>query len=125
MMDAKTEAILQKTAEYIETTQPIIDNHNENRNAFLKRANQVAGVLANKGIITRDKVDAFMDKVAADETGTEVWNLIEKLADCLSVDDLGSAASEKLAEARNLDPFEKLAIYGDARADTSGFGEIE
>jgi hypothetical protein len=124
-MDAKVDAIMQKTAEYIETTQTLLDKHNENRTAFLKRANQVAGVLANKGIITRDKVDAFVDKVAADETGTEVWNLIEKLADCLPVDDLGSAASEKLAEASNLDPFEKLALYGDARADVSGSGEIE
>jgi hypothetical protein len=116
---------MQKTAEYIETTQTLIDNQNENRKAFLKRANQVAGVLANKGVITHDKVDAFVDKIAADETGNEVWNLVEKLADCLSVDDLGSASPEKLAEAADLDPFEKLALYGDARAETNVSGELE
>ena len=124
-MDTRVDAIMQKTAEYIETTQTLLDNYNENRTAFLKRANQVAGVLANKGVITRDKVDAFVDKIAADETNTEVWNLIEKLADCLPVDDLGAAATEKMASASDLDPFEKLAMYGDARADFSGSGEID
>jgi hypothetical protein len=124
-MDSQVEQILQKTAEYIETTQPIIDTHNENRTAFLKRANQTAGVLANKGIITHDKVDAFVDKIAADESGKEVWDLVEKLADCLSVDNLGSAAPEKLAAASDLDAFERLVLHGDARADVSGSGLID
>lgn len=124
-MDANTEAILKKTAEYIAVTQPLLDKQNENRSSFLKRANQVAGVLANRGVISRDKIDAFVDKIAADESGNEVWNLVEKLADCLSVDDLGSVSPEKMAEASELDPFEKLAVYGDARADTTNPGAID
>ena len=124
MKTEQVDAIMQKTATYIETTQTLLDDHNENRNAFLKRANQGAGVLANKGVITHDKVNAFVDKVAADETGNEVWNFIEKLADCLSVDDLGSVSPDKMASAVELGPFEKLAMYGDARAEV-GSGEIE
>ena len=123
-MDTQVQTILEKTAEYIATTQPIIDQKNENRMAFLKRAHQVAGVLANRGIINHDKVNAFVDKVAADESGAEVWNLVEKLAESVPVDDLGGAA--KLAAAGvDLDPFEKLALYGDARADTRTPGMVD
>jgi len=125
-MDANVEQILAKTAEYIDTTQSAIDQHNENRAQFVKRATQVAGVLANRGLIARDKVDSFVDKVAADETGTEVWSLVEKLAEFISSDDLG-AASEKTASnvGRELDPFERWALYGSPHADTRTPGMIE
>jgi len=122
-MEIKKET-LEKIARYIETTQPIIDQQNENRSEFLKRAHQVAGVLANRGIIAHDVINAFVDKIAADETGTEVWSLVEKLAAALPVDDLGQIA-KVAASGAELDAFEKLAVFGDARADVRNPGMID
>jgi len=115
---------MEKVARYIEVTQPLIDQHNENRNEYIKRAHQVAGVLANRGIIARDRVNSFVDKCAADESGTEVWNLVEKLAACLPVDELGKIA-EVAADGVKYDAFERLALFGDARADTRAPGMVE
>lgn len=114
----------QKVAEYIELTQPLIDKQNEHRNLFLKRANQVAGVLANRGIIGHDKINAFVDKIAADETGSEVWNLVEKLAEVVSSDTMGEVSNLAVKKA-NLGPFEKWVLLGDPRAETSIPGVIE
>lgn len=123
-MDQEVKVILEKTASYIELTQTELDKQNKLRESFLKRAHQVAGVLANKGLISRDAVNAFVDKVAADESGTEVWNLVEKLANAISVDELGGAA--KLATAgRKLDAFERLALFGDAHADPRQIGTVD
>jgi len=120
MTDVKT---FEKVAAYIEMTQPVIDKYNENRMLFVKKANQVAGVLANRGIIAHDKVNAFVDKVAGDESGVEVWNLVEKLAEVVSSDTLGEA-SQLVVKVAKLDPFEKLALYGDPRAETKIPGVI-
>jgi hypothetical protein len=124
--DQKVEDILAKTASYIEETQTELDKQAENRDTFIKRANQVAGVLANKGLINQMDVNAFVDKIAEDESGTEVWNLVEKLADAVAVDSLGGSVREKMAAAgQDLDPFEKLALYGDARADIRTPGMVD
>lgn len=125
MAEEKVETILAKTAEYIGKTQIELDKQAENRDTFIKRAHQVAGVLANKGLISHGDVNAFVDKVAEDETGSEVWNLVEKLANSIDTDSLGGAVQEKLAAAANLDPFEKLALFGDARADTRTPGMVD
>ena len=122
-MDDQLEQTLKKVAVYIEHTQTQIDDQNEKRSQFLKRANQVAGVLANKGIIARDAINGFTDKIAEDEA--QVWDLVEKLADALSVDELGSAVSEKLASADDLDAFERLYYHGDARAEITSPGMVD
>ena len=123
-MDLAVQNIMQKAAAYIEKTQSELDSHNEKRDTFLKRAHQVAGVLANKGLLAHDAVNVFVDKIAADESGTEVWNLVEKLANVIPVDDLGGAA--KLASAgKKLDAFERLALYGDSNADTRQSGMVD
>jgi hypothetical protein len=123
-MEQQVKEILEKTASYIELTQTELDKQNKLREAFLKRAHQVAGVLANKGLISHDAVNAFVDKVAANESGTEVWDLVEKLANAVSVDELGGAA--KLASAgRKLDAFERLALFGDAHADPRQTGTVD
>ena len=123
-MDAKFDVIMKKMAEYIENTQVEIDKHNEAREAYLKRAHQIGGVLANKGLIAKDKVNAFVDKAAENEDGTEVWNLVEKLANSLPVEELGKI-SEVAAPGVKLDPFEKWVILGDARADTATSGMVD
>jgi hypothetical protein len=124
-MDAQVEKILTKTAEYIGTTQTVIDQNNENRTQFVKRATQVAGVLANRGLIARDKVDAFVDKVAADESGTEVWALVEKLAEFISVDELGAVSEKTASSGCELGPFERWALYGSPHAEAQTPGTIE
>lgn len=123
-MDAKVQEILKDTVGYIEKTQSELDKNNQMRDTFLKRAHQVAGVLANKGLISHDAINAFVDKIAADETGTEVWNLVEKFANAIPTDDLGGAA--KLASSgKKLDAFERLAMYGDSNADTRESGMVD
>ena len=117
--------VMEKMAAYIEMTQPIIDRYNENRNLMLKKANQVAGVLANRGIISHDKVNAFVDKMAADEVGIEVWNLVEKLAEVVSSDTLGEASKLTVKSADVKDPFERWVLFGDPRAETRTPGVIE
>jgi len=125
MADMKIDEIMAKTASYVGKTQIELDKHAENRDTYIKRAHQVAGVLANKGLIARGDVNAFVDKIAEDETGVEVWNLVEKLANSINTDSLGEAVREKLAAAANLDPFEKLALFGDARADLRVPGMVD
>jgi len=124
-MDAQVKKILEKTAEYVGTTQTLIDQQNENRMQFVKRATTVAGVLASRGFIARDKVDAFVDKVAADESGTEVWDLVEKLAEFISADELGEAAEKVASSGQNLGPFERWALYGSPHAEARTPGMIE
>jgi hypothetical protein len=119
------EQTLQKTAQYIEQTQTVIDQYNENRTKFVKKATQVAGVLANRGLIGRDKVDAFVDKVAEDESGTEVWNLVEKLAEFISADELGQGSEKVASSGKTLDAWERYGLYGDPNADTRTPGMIE
>lgn len=117
-------AILEKTAAYIEKTQSELDRNNEMRDNFLKRAHQVAGVLANKGLIGSDVVNTFVDKIAADESGTEVWNLVEKLANLIRTDELGTVSKEA-SSGVTLDAFERLALYGDPFADTRQSGMVD
>jgi len=102
----------------------LLDKQNEIKDNTIKRAHQVAGVLANRGLIARDTVNEFVDKIASDEAGTQVWDLVEKLANALPTDELGKIA-EVNASGKDLDPFEKLALYGDARADTRNPGMVD
>ena len=123
-MEKQVTELLEKAAEYVEKTQSELDKYAEMRDTFIKRAHQVAGVLANKGLISPDVVNTFVDKIAADESGIEVWNLVEKLANAIPTDDLGHVA--KLASSgRKLDAFERLALYGDPHADTRQSGMVD
>lgn len=116
-MDPKQQQLLEKVAEYIEVTQTRIDKDNESRSRFTKRATQAAGVLANRGVIDRSRVNDFIDKVAADPT--QVWDLVEKMASAMAPDSLGEASVHKTAEAaRDVDPFER--VFFGAGAPTSG-----
>ena len=118
-MDAKLDEILQKTAEYIGVAQQEIDRHNDRRDAFLKRAGEVAEKLASKGVIQPDAVQSFNTKISENET--EVWSLVEKLADALSVDSMGTDATGKVAaQGKVLDPFERWILFGNPRAEGPG-----
>ena len=120
-MSVPVENILEKVADYIAVTQPKIDEYNDGREAFFKRANQIAGVLTTRGILPRERVDSFLDKVAKDSSGTCVWDLVEKLAEAVGTDTLGAASDVKEADMQKMDPFEKWVMHGDPRAAaTSG-----
>lgn len=123
-MDAQVKAILEKVAGYVEVTQTQLDEHSTNHELFRKRAHQMAGVLASKGVIGRADVDAFVNKIASDETGESICALVEKLAGVLPVDDMGAVA-HVVGAGRKLDAFEKLALYGDPHADASAPGEVD
>lgn len=115
MSDVNT--ILKKVAKYIEITQPQIDNFNVGRELFLKRAHQVAGFLTAKGILPKDKVTDFLNKVASDTSGACVWDLVEKLAEAVSMstDSLGQPSDIKPATSIT-DPFERWLLFGDPKA---------
>jgi len=104
-MDANTDSIMRKTAAYIEVTQTELDRHNEKHAAFMKRASETAAKLSSKGILPADRVDTFLKKIAENES--EIWAFIERLADAVSQDDMGSKSAENLTvPVSNLDPFE-------------------
>jgi hypothetical protein len=118
-MDAKIDELLRKTAEYVEVAQQEIDRSTDRRAAFLKRAGEVAEKLASKGVIPAESVDAFNKKIAENEV--EVWSLVEKLADALSIDNMGQDATGKIAaQGRKLDPFERWILFGNPRAEGPG-----
>ena len=119
------ENILVKVADYIAVTQPRIDEYNERREAFLKRANQIAGVLSTRGILPRERVDEFLAKVAQDQTGNCAWDLVEKLAETVAADSLGSASEIKVADPRKMDAFERWVTYGDPNAQPAVSGTVE
>lgn len=117
-MDPKQQQFLVKVATYIEATQSRIDRDNEARSRFTKRATLAAGVLASRGVIGRNHVNEFIDKVASDPTA--VWDLVEKMASAMAPDSLGEAAVSKTAEAAGVvDPFERV-FFGVGAPQNSG-----
>jgi hypothetical protein len=122
-MDQKVQSILEKTAGYVEQAQTQLDANNEARIRFVKRASQAAGVLVQRGLLSRDAVDRFVDKVAAD--GCEVWDLVEKLAAAIQPEGLVDPVQEKLASGAELSAWDKLYYYGDARADVRRPGMVD
>ena len=121
-MDPKIKQLTEKMAAYIEATQPLIDSQNEQRSAFVKRATQVAGVLAHRGIMDQKRIDAFVDKVASDPSA--VWDVVEKLAASLGSYTLGAVSGEKVAAGVvSTDPWERR-FFGD-QSDAQSSGSIE
>ena len=114
-------ALMSKVADYIEKTQPLLDKAAEQQSSFVKRATQAAGVLAHRGVIHRDSVNEFVDKVAEDPT--RVWDFIEKLARAANAETMGQAVSEKGASGSPVDPFERH-FFGRGQTP-SGMVEIE
>ena len=113
---------LKSATEYVATVQPQLDSQNEFRANFMKRAHEIAGVLANRGIIERHETGTLVDKLAADPLRS--LDLVEKVAALVGPDSLGeSSTSIKAAsdsDYDNLDAFEKLALYGDSGATPRG-----
>ena len=108
---------MQKTAAYIAKVQPEndrllaevktlkaeLEKTAEEKNSFVKRATQIAGVLANRGLLDKNDVDEFVDKVAEDHSN--VWDFVEKLASTIGADSLGEGSKDKLETAKTGDPW--------------------
>lgn len=118
-MDKKVKALMMKVAEYIEKTQPILDEHNEQRIQFIKRATETAELLAERGIIDRRKINDFIDKIASDPSS--VWSFIEKLSSAITADDIGIASHVKVSSDDKVCPFERV-FFG---IGTNNFGSVD
>jgi len=82
-------------------------NFVEARECFNKKAAHAAKVLAGCGAIGNDKVDEFVNKVAEDPS--EVWGLVEKMAENFSAPTLGGASD--FSSSRSVDdPWSKLVL---------------
>jgi intergrase/recombinase len=114
------EAIIKQATDYIAATQPVCDQFNQLKDRFTKRAHEVAGMLIDRGIIDRSKSNELVDKLAEDQT--RALDLIEKLARLIRTEDLGSVSEIRKVAGRKLDPFEKLALFGDANAKVNENG---
>ena len=101
---ASHEEIMRKAAEYVKVTQPKLDAYNAQRDAFVKGASAAAKTLADQGLITRDNVDVFVEKVAEDPSS--VWGFVTKLANSFTADSLGSGAPAEIKSASSVDPWE-------------------
>lgn len=95
--------VLSSTAEYIAQTQPQLDKVAADRAELAKRAQRTAGVLADRGIISADKADAFADKVAGDPS--TALTFIEKIAGLVDNGSLGRPSDIEKSANTNVDPF--------------------
>jgi hypothetical protein len=112
----RAEAIQEKAAAYIEEVQPVADEYQELRSRFSKRAHQIAGVLADRGIIAPTAVNKLVDKLAADQT--KALDLVVQIADMVKVSDFGKKADVSIPNGEIKDPFLRLYHFGDPRANT-------
>lgn len=114
---ARAEAIQEKVAAYIETVQPVADRHVEFCDRFVKRAHQVAGALADRGIIAPTAVNKLVDKLAADQT--KALDLVLRIADMVHAHDFGKKADVSVPSGEIKDPFLNLYHFGDPRANSN------
>lgn len=116
----QAEAIQKGAIEYIERTQPIVDEYNQFKEAFAKKAHQVVGALVERHIVEADKSTELIDKLASDPSNA--LDLALSISRRVGIGDgLGKAAELESSCGSDLDPFEKLYRFGDARADVHNF----
>lgn len=121
---SKAEAIQEKVAAYIEKVQPVADAYEDLRARFVKRAHEVAGILAERGIIAPTASNKLVDKLAADQT--KALDLVVQIADMIKVSDFGKKADVSIPSATGSDPFANLFHFGDSRANANtGHGNVD
>jgi hypothetical protein len=109
--EAEIEELGQKTAEYIESTQPLLDKQAAAQQRFEKRATEVAGVLVDRGIIPPAESALLVEKLAEDST--RALDLVARLARMVGPDRLAKQADVQAPTGRRLDGFEALVLTGD------------
>ena len=103
--------IIVKSVDYIAVAQPTLEKYADFQSRFEKRAAEVAGVLVDRGIISKSDSGALLQKLAEDEV--RALDLVVKLARLVGPDELGKSAEVKIAAGKKLDPFEALCIPQD------------
>lgn len=99
------EELLQKAAAYVKVAQPQLDAFKAQRASFVKGASGAAKVLADNGLIAKESIDTFCQKVAEDPSS--IWGFVEKLAESVTADSLGSGAPAGIKAASSaVDPWE-------------------
>ena len=121
----KAEAIQRDTVAYIGMVQPVVDEYNQFRETFAKKAHQVVGALVERHIVEPGKKAELIEKLAADPS--QALDLALSISRRVGLGDgLGKAAELGAAATSNLDPFERLYYFGDSRANVSNFdGNVE
>lgn len=116
-MSTDVTEILKKTAEYIATTQPMLDKVAEERALFVKRARSAADVLVERGVLPRKGADKFVAKLA--ESPEHAFDVIVGLAGKITAEPLGKSA-QGVVPARKLTAFEALYYYDDPTKTNPG-----
>lgn len=114
---------LRKAAEYVATTQPLLDEYNEFKDRFIKRAHQVVGVLVSRGIVQKTKANGLVDKMASDPA--YALEVVQGVAELISPAKMGSSGDVKVASSAKLDAFERLAITGSPTGQVVHSGMVD
>lgn len=118
----QAEAIQREAVDYIAKTQPIVEEYAQFKEAFAKKAHQTVGALVERHIVGADKATGLIDKLASDPESA--LDLALSISRRVGISDgLGHGATIDKAAA-DLDPFERLYLYGDPRADVSNFDGV-
>lgn len=99
-----------RQSEKLAAAEKQIEDFGKVRAGFAKRATEAAKVLAERGVIDSDNVDAFVDKVAEDMS--YVWGTVEKLAEMVSAPTLGGVSDVGSSRAAEDDPFIREFLPG-------------
>lgn len=112
------QAELEKQAlEYIAATQPLIEQLTDALSRYRTKAASVGPAFVDSGLIAKDSVKKFTEKLASDPTIAIEYLL--KLAGMLQphTDELGAPATKE--SSVGMDAFQRWAAYGDPNANPS------
>jgi len=119
----QADVALQKAASYVAATQPLLDEYNEFKDRFIKRAHQVVGVLVNRGVVQKTKANGLVDKMANDPA--YALEVVQGVAELITPARMGSTGDVKIASHVELDPFERLAITGSSSGQVEHSGMVD
>jgi hypothetical protein len=100
--DVQLNAILEKSAEYVAATQPLLDKQAAQQQSWNVQAQRTAAVLADRGCLRREVVGDFVDKIAANPC--YALEYMEKLARLVTPPQLGGP-SDIVKQSGKVDPF--------------------
>ena len=95
--------ILEKSAEYVAATQPLLDKQAVDSRAWNTQAQRTAAVLADRGCLRHEKVSEFVDKIAEDQSYALVY--MEKLARLVTPPEMGEPSDIVKTSSDSVDPF--------------------
>jgi hypothetical protein len=97
---------LEKAAQYVASTQPVLDRFMTKEAAFATRIEKTAAILVNRGILNEARKADFIKK-CADDHGNAL-EFMEHLAKLVGADHLGGPSEIKAAAATDqVDPWIK------------------